>query len=177
MKQTTKRARRIAILVGLTAIAITSASTVQAQSSEPVPPPDAAVEQAPLPGTEGTTITLEPGAVAEVARSRRISVAEATRRLEAEQRLTERVRDVERSLGGRTGGSYFDDSGALVLTTLDAAGDRAAAGIGARAQRVDDSAARLDDIIRSSIAWRHSVAAVVCGAGRWTCRATRSSSR
>ena len=121
---------------------------MQAQSSEPVPPPDAAAEQAPLPGTEGTTITLEPGAVAEVARSRRISVAEATRRLEAEQRLTERVRDVERSLGGRTGGSYFDDSGALVLTTLDAAGDRAAAGIGARAQRVDDSAARLDDIIR-----------------------------
>jgi hypothetical protein len=54
---------------------------------------------------------------------------------------------IEKSLGGRSGGTYLDSNGNLVVTTLDSAAKAVATRSGARAQLVDDSSARLDAIM------------------------------
>mgnify|MGYP003347598992 CR=1 FL=1 len=71
----------------------------------------------------------------------------ATKRLAAQKGLGDRGTALETQLAGRSGGSYLDDNGQLVVTTLDAAGDGVVTRGGARPQRVDDSTARLNGIV------------------------------
>jgi streptogrisin C len=90
---------------------------------------------------------VDPQAAAALARERGISVAEAHGRLSREKDQGEAGERLEALLSERTGGSYIDDDGNLVVTTLDAASDEVVSRNGARPQRVDDSKARLDAIV------------------------------
>ncbi|MGI8682136.1 MAG: S1 family peptidase [Mycobacteriales bacterium] len=91
---------------------------------------------------------MDPDAAAALAHQQGISTAEAVKRLGQQQALGDRGALIEKSLAGRSGGSYLDATGQLVVTTLDLAGDAAALRSGARPQRVDDSSARLESIKR-----------------------------
>ena len=121
---------------------------------DPVPPPSAGPSTGgalPPPTVDGSTVdgsTVDPGAAAALAAGRGISVAEATKRLGRQKSLGDTGARVETALRGASGGSYLDADGALVVTTLDPAGDAAAAAAGARPQRVTRSAAKLNAIVK-----------------------------
>src|SRR4051794_36151739 len=100
------------------------------------------------PGVTPEVGVVDPGAALAMANDKGISVGEATRRLRTQQSQGDNGVKLEKSLKGRSAGSYLDADGNLVVTSLDAAGDAAVRKGGARAQRVDDSAARLDDIMQ-----------------------------
>ena len=82
-----------------------------------------------------------------MAKEQGISVADATKRLGEQRALGDRGNRLEKSLAGREGDSYLDDNGRLVVNTLDAAGDAVVRHAGALPHRVDDSSARLDNIL------------------------------
>lgn len=84
-----------------------------------------------------------------VAKARGISIQEARSRLARQYTLGRKGVRLEASLNGRTGGSYLDASGQLVVTTLDAKSSAAVRRRGARAQLVDDSSSRLDAIMNA----------------------------
>jgi alpha-lytic protease prodomain-containing protein/trypsin len=86
-------------------------------------------------------------AAAALASQKAISIVDATARLKREQASGAQGERIEMSLAGRSGGSYLDSKGNLVVTTLDAASAAVAKRSGARVQRVDDSSARLDAIM------------------------------
>lgn len=136
------------LTAALLGLALVPAAATAGTSASATPPPAPAGSGPATPVALGTATPVEPGAAAALAQQRGISVAEAARRLGEQQALGERGARVEAGLRGRSGGSYLDADGRLVVTTLDAAGDREAAGAGARAQRVDDSAERLAGIAR-----------------------------
>jgi hypothetical protein len=145
------------ISTALVAASIFAMGTSTAAASDVAPPPvdDTVVAAAgageptnvdptaPLPTTE-----VDPGATAAMAKDKGITVVEAERRLAHQQGLGEKGAKLEKSLKGRSAGSYLDADGNLVVTTLDASSDAVVAKGGARAQRVDDSAARLDQIMQ-----------------------------
>lgn len=60
---------------------------------------------------------VDPDAAAALARQKGISVAEANKRLGQERVLGERGARLEKSLAGRSGGSYLDANGQLVVTS------------------------------------------------------------
>ena len=115
-------------------------------------------ERFPPPIVDGSAV--DPGAAAALAAGRRISVAEATKRLGRQKSLGDAGARVEIALRGASGGSYLDADGALVVTTLDPAGDAAATAAGARPQRVTRTAAKLNAIVK-----RLDTAAAATGAG------------
>lgn len=90
----------------------------------------------------------DPQAAQALAKQQNISVAEASKRLGRQASLSQRGEALEKALAGRSGGSYLDNNGNLVVTTIDNAGDVVVARGGARPQRVDDSEARLDRIVQ-----------------------------
>jgi Alpha-lytic protease prodomain/Trypsin len=94
-----------------------------------------------------TPANVDGRAVAAFASQKSISIAESRARLKREQALGTQGTRIEMLLAGRSGGSYLDSQGNLVVTTLDAASAVVAKQSGARAQRVDDSSARLDAIM------------------------------
>ena len=131
----------IALLTG------TAALPARAQSATP-PPPPSATDSTPDPALSARSGEVDPDAVAAMAKDRGISLAEATRRLAGQKTLAARGAAIEKALAGRTGGFYLDSGGQLVVTTVDATGEAAARGGGARTQRVDDTTARLAGIMR-----------------------------
>jgi streptogrisin C len=76
-----------------------------------------------------------------------ITVAEARARFGRQYALGREGARIEMSLAGRTGGSYLDTNGNLVVTTLDQASADLVRRRGARAQHVNDSSLRLDSIM------------------------------
>jgi Alpha-lytic protease prodomain/Trypsin len=77
-----------------------------------------------------------------------ISVGEARARLGRQYALGHKGARIETSLAGRTGGSYVDTNGELVVTTLDAPAAAVVRRSGARTQQVDDNSDRLDSIMK-----------------------------
>lgn len=139
---------------GPAAVGEETSSSPAAMSGPPVGPAAAASEPPADPGSEpdpaatADASSLDPHAVEAVAREHGISVAQARTRLSREQELAERGARLERELRGRSGGSYLDRAGELVVTTLDEAGDAAVRRGGAKHQRVDDTSARLEAVMR-----------------------------
>ena len=130
-------------------LAAASPATGAAPGVDPVPPPTAGLSAGgalPPPIVDGSAV--DPGAAAALAAGRGISVAEATKRLGRQKSLGDAGARVETALRGASGGSYLDADGALVVTTLDPAGDAAATAAGARPQRVTRTAAKLNAIVK-----------------------------
>lgn len=152
MTPTHLRARSAGIVGTAAVLAVLMGSVVPAAAappggSEPGPPPATSA-----PGPDPAPLVpqpVDPKAAEALAAQSGIPVAEATRRLAGQRSLAERGAGIERSLAGRSGGYFLDQAGELVVTTLDAAGDDVARRGGARSQRVDDTSARLDAILRS----------------------------
>ena len=151
------------VLAATTLLSLTAAGhSVSASGGEPVEPPatpsvdaDPAADGDPVapdpaadPPAADDQVEVDPAAAAATAKHLGISVAEANVRLEQQEALGDQGAQIEGSLSGRSGGSYLDANGKLVVTVLDAAGNSTVVRSGARAQRVDDSAARLDNIMR-----------------------------
>jgi streptogrisin C len=134
-----------AVVVALTGAAL-PASAAPAGGAAQIPPSLSGPGQDPALTADLTAV--DPKAARAMATRFDIPVAEATRRLGEQQGLATRGAALEKSLGSRTGGSYLDANGQLVVTTLDASADQQAGRSGARFQRVDDSAARLDGIMQ-----------------------------
>jgi streptogrisin C len=146
----TIRCRRLLAALGAGAVLVL-ATGGQSSASDPQPPPIPGNDPAatPLPGTLDPFGSINPEVAAEVASSEGISVAEARRRLGREVADGQRAAHVQRTLGEqRSGGAYLTDDGTLVITTLDAAGDRVVQQAGARPQRVRRSTRQLDAIMR-----------------------------
>ena len=78
-----------------------------------------------------------------------MTISEARSQLSREKAEAEMGVRIEKTLAGRTGGSFLDANGELVVTTLDAAGKAKVTGNGADAKVVDDSTARLDSIMQA----------------------------
>ena len=83
-----------------------------------------------------------------MAKARGIKLSEARSQLAREKALGEKGARIEKALGDRTGGSFLDGNGELVVTALDNAAKNEITANGARAKLVDDSEARLDSIMR-----------------------------
>ena len=98
-------------------------------------------------GARASSSRVDHRAAVALAAEKGISVAEASVRLSRQVALGEQGARIEQSLAGRTGGSYLDAEGNLVVTTLDAEGAAAVKLSGARAKQVDDSSARLESIM------------------------------
>jgi hypothetical protein len=126
----------VALLV-VVAAAVASAASASAgrHGSQPTP--------------RGVSSGIDRRAAVTLAAEKGISVADARARLGRQSILGQRGTSIELSLAGRTGGSYLNTKGDLVVTTLDPNGAALVARSGARAQRVDDSSARLDSIMKS----------------------------
>ena len=116
--------------------------------SKPVAPPQSD-HATPDPAADASAASIDPQAAEAMAKQHGISVERATRQLSREKSLGDRGQRLEKALHGRTGGSFLDDNGNLVVTTLDADGDAVVSMGGAQAQRVDDSQVRLDKIMRA----------------------------
>jgi hypothetical protein len=114
---------------------------------KPVAPPKSA-PATPNPATQASNAHVDADAAKAMAKQHGISVEEATHQLGREKSLGDRGKSLEKALRGRTGGSFLDEEGNLVVTTLDAEGDQVVSLGGGRPQRVDDSATRLDNIMR-----------------------------
>lgn len=136
------------ILTGTLATLILTAGATQGMASPhqaPTAPPATSAAAEAL--TVDTTSSVNPEAAAEVARTKGISIEEATRQLENEQRLAAQSVGLEKALDGRTGGTYITSDGVLVVTTLDPAPKVQGRSVGVRYETVDDSTARLERII------------------------------
>ena len=123
----------LSLVVGLGSLA--GSETASARSS----PAGAATASQPA---------VDPRAAAAIAIRNGISLADARARLGQEQAVAARGARVGSLLGERSGGTYLDADRRLVVTTLDARSDALVRRAGGRAQRVDDSAARLDAIVK-----------------------------
>lgn len=144
----TRTIRRAGISCG---IALSFALPVGLAHSAPAPapvPPPAQSAQAASSLTARTDLAVAPGAAEALAKSKGISVAAATARLAGQRSLGDLGLRVEASLKGRTGGSYLDADSRLVVTTVDAAGDSAAARSGAKAKRVRFTGSSLSAIVK-----------------------------
>jgi hypothetical protein len=119
------------------------------------------LERAEAPGLA----EVNPPAAAAMASQKGISVAEARAQLARQQSQGDLGAQIEKSLAGRSGGSYLDADGNLVVTTLDSASDAVVARSGARARRVDDSSARLNAIMKQLD--RHAFEGHAGGAQGW----------
>jgi streptogrisin C len=108
------------------------------------PPPGSSGDD---PAPSSREAAVDPEAAAMLARQKGIRIAEAKVRLGKQKGLADKAERIEKSLGSRTGGSFIDDDGNLVVTTLDTAASETVTSKGARAKRVDDSAARLNSIM------------------------------
>jgi hypothetical protein len=122
-----------------------AASTPDAGGGPVVPPAISPASASPGLG-RNSDVDLE--AAAAIASEKGMSIAAARARLAQEPALAALGARIEKSLAGRSGGTYLDADGSLVVTTLDAASDAVVTAGGARAQRVDDSSARLDAIMK-----------------------------
>lgn len=129
-------------LVGTVQTASGAILSAKAAGGEPVAPP-AISTASPDPAAAHRTSDVDPDAAAAMASQKGISIAEARSQLGQEQVLGALGARIEMSLAGRSGGTYLDTDGSLVVTTLDAASEAVVTRSGARAQRVDDSSARL----------------------------------
>jgi streptogrisin C len=139
----------LALLLALGSLVggVASASAAVLSAGTPVPPPATSTPGSdPAPGRGASDV--DPAAAAALASQKGISIAEARVRLARERALGALGDRIETSLAGRSGGTYLDSDGNLVVTTLDAASDAVVARSGARAQRVDDSSARLEAIMQ-----------------------------
>ncbi len=121
----------------LLALALTlgAASTATAATPPPTSP-----DRAPAP-------VLQQAANA-MAKARGIKISEARAQLVREKSLGDKGARIEKALDGRTGGSFLDENGELVVTALDAAAKAEITASGARAKLVDDSEARLESVMR-----------------------------
>lgn len=140
-----KRSARVVLAISALSATLVTASPASAANDDPVaPPPRSAAPANPTATAE--TAEVSPAAADAMARQKGIPVPEATKRLREQKMLGERGRSLERNLAGHSGGSYLDSDGQLVVTTTDPASDATVARGGGRAQRVDDTMARLDSI-------------------------------
>jgi alpha-lytic protease prodomain-containing protein/trypsin len=140
-----RRTRRLVLAVAVLALVGSAAREASAAGAEPVAPP-ANSAASPDPAPRSSESQIDPAAAA-LARQKGITIAQAKARLARERTLGNLGARIEKSLAGRSGGTYLDTSGNLVVTTLDTASNAVAARSGARAQLVDDSSARLDAIM------------------------------
>jgi hypothetical protein len=149
--------RSISAALVVAGVIVVGTSTSAAAGNAAPPPIEDTVVVDPGNVTESTEVdsggppdlaVVDPGAAAAFAKDKGISVSEATRRLAKQQAQGEKGAKLENSIKGHSGGSYLDADGNLVVTSLDATSDAVVAKSGARAQRVDDSSARLDDIMK-----------------------------
>ena len=137
----------LALLLALCSIIATTASAATA-------PPDAAGSgpaasaTSPDPARHASQADVAPNAAAALAKKKGMTVPEAKAQLARERALGARGAQIEQSLHGRSGGEYLDGNGKLVVTTLDTAASAVVAQSGARPKLVDDSAARLDAIVK-----------------------------
>jgi len=95
-------------------------------------------ERAPAPAVA----TADPAA-AQLARAEGITPAQAAQRLATQATNVSLARTLTGKLGTRTGGAYFERSGALVVTVTDAAAAATVTAAGAKAEVVEHSAAEL----------------------------------
>ena len=131
----TLRSRRAQVTLLALALTLAAASPAAAATAPPTAPDRTA---APV---------LERAATA-VAKARGIKLSEARSQLAREKALGEKAARIEKALGDRTGGSFLDGNGELVVTALDNAAKNEITANGARAKFVDDSEAQLDSIMR-----------------------------
>src|SRR5688572_19663707 len=136
-----KRSAMLALVVAALALACAAAQTANADGGA------SAARPASSAAAPGASTHFDPDAAAAVARQNEITIAEAKARLARERSLDALGDRIEKSLAGRSGGTYLDTNGNLVVTTLDAASKAVATRSGARAKLVDDSSARLDAIM------------------------------
>ncbi len=135
----------LGLLLAVLALLAATAGPANAAEREPVAPP---ASSDPSPDPAGPRQSdVDPDAAATLAGQKRIPIAEARARLGREKTLGALGEKIEKSVAGRSGGTYLDSAGSLVVTTLDAEADAAVKRSGARPQRVDDSAAKLDAIM------------------------------
>lgn len=143
-------ARRVGLLsaaVAITVVSLVVAGHASAQSAGAgAPAPQPAGSNSPSDPKASGRQAVDPEAAKAFARTKGISVLEATKRLLEQSGLGERAASIEKSLAGRSGGSYINDKGQLVITTMDEFGDNAAVRSGARVQRVDNSTEQLDNL-------------------------------
>lgn len=137
----------IGLLLAVCGLTAVTAAPAGAAAGEPKVPPVSS-PAVPDPAQAPAQTDIDPDAAAALAGQKGTTVAEARDRLAREQSSAARGAKIEKSLGGRSGGIYLDTDGSLVVTTLDSASDAAVTRGGARAQRVDDSSARLDAIMK-----------------------------
>lgn len=141
-----RRFAKLALVVAVLALAGTAARAANAIGTQPVARPassTASSDPAPRPSLSH----VDPDAAAAMARQKGITIADAKARLGREQALGILGARIEKLLAGRSGGTYLDADGNLVVTTLDTASNAVATRSGAHAQLVDDSSARLDAIM------------------------------
>ncbi|MEP6798411.1 MAG: S1 family peptidase [Lapillicoccus sp.] len=152
---TTTRGTRSTRTTRVTRLAVSAVAVAACLLATSTQADGAAGHEASVPAT-GTssgrlpvlrTESVEPHAAAALAASKGISLSAATARLAREQGLGNTAKQIEGGLGARTGGSYLDAQGQLVVTTVDAAGDAAVARAGATAHRVHNSSAVLQQIV------------------------------
>ena len=110
----------------------------------PVPPPTNP-SSVPLPPLAPATV--DAAAVKALAGKRGISLAAAKTQLIRERNLGARGAQLAKSLAGRSGGSYLDADGKLVVTTLDSAASKVVTGGDARASASTTATARLQGIV------------------------------
>ena len=124
-----------------------AASMANAASGTPVAPP---VNSAPSPDPTPAPgqSDVDPAAAEALSRQKGITIAGARARLARERSLGAEGARIEKALAGRTGGTYLDSNGDLVVTALDSASAATVTRNGARAQLVDDSSARLAAITK-----------------------------
>jgi len=133
-------------LVGTVEAASTANPAANPAGGKPVAPP-ANSAPTPDPAAGSGPADVDPDAAAALANQKGISIAQAIARLGQQQALGDLGARIEKSLAGRSGGTYLDTDGNLVVTTLDKASEAVVTRNGARAQLVDDSSARLDAIM------------------------------
>ena len=107
------------------ALSLCAASPAAAATSSPAQPAGSVLSQA----------------AAALAKLKGMTISEARSQLSREKAEAEMGVRIEKTLAGRTGGSFLDANGELVVTTLDAAGKAKVTGNGADAKVVDDSTA------------------------------------
>ena len=108
----------------------------------------AAAATAPPTAPDRTSAPVLERAATAVAKARGIKLSEARSQLAREKALGDKAARIEKALAGRTGGSFLDANGELVVTALDNAAKNEITASGARAKLVDDSEAQLDSIMR-----------------------------
>jgi streptogrisin C len=139
-----RRFGKLALFLAVLALVGSAARQANATGAEPVAPP---ARSAASPAPRYSQSQVHPDAAAAMARQKGITIAQATARLTRERASGTLGARIEKSLGSRSGGSYLDSNGNLVVTTLDTAAKAVATRSGARARLVDDSSARLDAIM------------------------------